>query len=187
MSARFEITATPLAGLTVIRRRPLGDARGYFERVFCDSELADYFPDGRIAQINRTLTRLSGTVRGLHYQLPPQAEVKLISCLRGRVFDIAVDLRRDSPTFLRWHAEILSADNHCSLLVPAGFAHGFQTLENDCELLYLHSAPHAPAAERGLHALDPRVGIAWPQPPVGLSERDATRPLLSSDFDGVVA
>jgi len=187
MTARFERLATPLAGLTVLQRLPLGDARGYFERIFCDVELAAFFPGGHIAQINHTLTRERGSVRGLHYQVPPHAEVKLISCLRGRVFDVAVDVRRGSPTFLCWHAEVLSADNHRSLLVPAGFAHGFQALEADCELLYLHSCAHAPDAERGLHAEDARLGITWPEAPTGLSARDKNHALLKPDFDGVDA
>lgn len=187
MSARFETTATPLAGLTLIQRKPLSDARGYFERLFCDTELAEFFPRGGPAQINRTLTRAVGTTRGLHFQLPPHAEAKMISCLRGCIFDVAVDLRRGSPTFLRWHAELLSAENHRSLFVPAGFAHGFQTLEADCELLYLHSYPFTATAERGLNVLDPRLDIAWPRPPQGLSERDANLPLLTTEFDGVDA
>jgi dTDP-4-dehydrorhamnose 3,5-epimerase len=187
MSDRFDTTATALAGLVVVQRKPLSDARGYFERIFCDAELAELFPQGGPAQINRTLTRAAGTTRGLHFQVPPHAEAKLISCLRGSIFDVAVDLRRGSPTFLRWHAEILSAENHRSLFVPAGFAHGFQTLEADCELLYLHSYPYTPAAERGLNVLDPRLGVAWPQPPHGLSERDASAPFLATDFDGVDA
>lgn len=187
MTARFERLTTPLAGLTVLQRLPVGDTRGYFERIFCDVELAAYFPEGRVAQINHTLTRQRGSVRGLHYQVPPHAEVKLISCLRGRVFDVAVDVRRGSPTFLCWHAEILDAGNHRSLLVPAGFAHGFQALEADCELLYLHSHAHAPDAERGLHVRDPRLGITWPEAPAGLSARDENHPMLKPDFDGVDA
>lgn len=187
MSSRFETFATELAGLTVIQRKPLVDARGYFERIFCESELAAYFPDGGPAQINRTLTCASGTTRGLHFQLPPHAESKLVTCLRGSIFDVAVDLRRESPTFLRWHAEVLSAENHRSLFVPKGFAHGFQTLEADCELLYLHSYPYTSPAERGLNVFDPLLGIAWPQLPQGLSERDANHPFLTGDFDGVDA
>ena len=107
-------------------------------------------------QINHTLTGRRGTVRGMHYQRPPHAETKFISCLRGEVFDVAVDLRHDSPTFLRWHAEVLSAENHRTLVVPEGFAHGFQTLAEDCELLYLHTAAFAADSEGALNANDPR-------------------------------
>lgn len=185
MSGRFHASPTALAGLTVLQRQPLSDARGYFERLFCSTELDDHFPDTGPAQINRTLTRGRGTTRGLHFQLPPHAEIKLITCLRGSIFDVAVDLRRGSPTFLQWHAEILSADNHRSLLVPKGFAHGFQTLEADCELLYLHSHAYAPAAERGLHVSDPRLAITWPESPHGLSERDQGQRFIGSDFTGI--
>ena len=123
----------------------------------------------------------------MHYQLPPSAEAKIVSCLRGAAFDVAVDLRRDSPTFLQWHAETLSAENHRSLVIPEGVAHGFQALADDCELLYFHTAAYDPAAERGLHPGDPRLAIAWPLPVERLSERDASHPPLTPEFDGVVA
>jgi len=139
----------------------------------------------RIAQINRTLTAHRGTVRGMHYQTPPHAEAKLVSCLRGTVFDVAVDVRRGSPTFLHWHAQRLSADNHHSLLIPPGFAHGFQTLEDNCELLYLHTAAYAAQAEAALNARDPRLDISWPAPINVQSPRDAAHPLLAGDFQGV--
>ncbi len=108
-----------------------------------------------------------------------------MSCLRGRVFDVAVDLRRSSPTFLNWHAEILSADNHRTLFIPEGFAHGFQALEDDCEMLYFHTAAHMREAEGGVHPLDPRLAIAWPLPPCGLSPRDGGFPMLDDRFSGV--
>ena len=108
-----------------------------------------------------------------------------MSCLRGRVFDVAVDLRGSSPTFLEWHSEILSADNHRTLFIPEGFAHGFQTLEDDCEMLYFHTAPYMREAEGGLHALDPRLAIDWPLPPCGLSPRDDGFPMLDDRFSGV--
>ena len=136
-------------------------------------------------QINHTLTGRRGTVRGMHYQRPPHAETKFISCLRGEVFDVAVDLRHDSPTFLRWHAEVLSAENHRTLVVPEGFAHGFQTLTEDCELLYLHTAAFAPDSEGALNANDPRLAIAWPQPVSDMSARDAGHPILGDEFLGI--
>lgn len=184
MSDRFDFVDTPLPGLTVVQRKPLGDERGYLERLFCASEFRDLIGAG-IAQINHTRTKRSGTVRGLHFQLPPHAETKLVSCLRGKVFDVAVDLRRGSPTFLRWHSEILSGDNHKTLLVPAGFAHGFQTLSDDCDMLYLHSAAYAPGAERGVSSADPRVAIQWPMPMTEQSPRDARHPALTAEFAGV--
>jgi dTDP-4-dehydrorhamnose 3,5-epimerase len=126
-----------------------------------------------------------GTVRGMHFQHPPYAEMKLVSCLRGEVFDVAVDLRKDSPTFLQWHGEILSEVNQRTFCMPEGFAHGFQTLTEDCELIYFHSATYAPEAEAGLNALDPRLAIAWPMPVVDRSVRDQQHAMLTSDFSGL--
>ncbi|HNQ56236.1 MAG: dTDP-4-dehydrorhamnose 3,5-epimerase [Rhodocyclaceae bacterium] len=185
MSARFDILATPIAGLHVLQRKPLGDSRGYLERLFCMDELHALIPGKRIEQINRTLTSGRGTVRGLHFQHPPHAETKFVHCLRGEVFDVAVDLRRDSPTFLRWHAEVLSAENHRTFVIPEGFAHGFQALADDCELLYFHTAAYCREAEGGLHVQDPRLAIHWPLPVAGLSPRDAAHPLLVDGFQGI--
>jgi dTDP-4-dehydrorhamnose 3,5-epimerase len=185
MSSRFDTLDTPLAGLRILQRKPLGDSRGYLERLFCSEELQALVPDRHIVQINHTLTANCGTVRGMHFQRPPHAEIKFVSCLHGEVFDVAVDLRDNSPTFLRWHAEVLSADNHKTLVIPEGFAHGFQTLTDDCEMLYFHTAPYQASAEGGLNALDPRLAIQWPLPVAGLSPRDAAHPLLGNDLTGV--
>ena len=185
MSTRFDVLDTTLAGLQVLQRKPIGDSRGYLERLFCVDELQTLIPGKHIAQINHTLTESRGTVRGMHFQRPPHAEIKFVSCLRGEVFDVAVDLRDNSPTFLRWHAEVLSADNHKTLVIPEGFAHGFQTLTDDCEMLYFHTAAYQPGAEGGLNAQDPRLAIQWPLPVAGLSPRDAAHPLLNNDFTGV--
>ncbi|HET7802753.1 MAG TPA: dTDP-4-dehydrorhamnose 3,5-epimerase family protein [Pseudolabrys sp.] len=185
MSPRFTFHPTPLAGLTLVERKPLADQRGYLERLFCTDEFAANGIQFSILQTNRTMTRRKGTVRGLHFQFPPHVEMKLVSCLAGRVFDVAVDLKQDSPTFLQWHGEELSAGNNKSLLIPAGFAHGLQTLEDDCELLYFHSAAYAAQAEGGIHPQEPRVGIAWPLPVAELSMRDSSHPALSSDFKGL--
>jgi dTDP-4-dehydrorhamnose 3,5-epimerase len=185
MTARFTVTATSLEGLAEIERLPIGDARGYLERMFCDVELQSLVGFSSIAQVNRTLTRHRGTVRGMHFQHAPHGEAKVVSCLRGEVFDVAVDLRRGSPTFLRWHGTVLSADNHRSLVIPQGFAHGFQTLAEDCELLYFHSRRHAPAAEGALNAVDPAIAIAWPAPIGFRSPRDESHPLITPDFRGI--
>lgn len=185
MSARFDLIATPLAGLVVVQRKPQGDARGYLERIYCGDELSPVLGDRGVVQANHTLTTQRGTVRGLHYQRPPHAETKLVSCLRGEVYDVAVDLRPGSPTFLHWHAELLSAENHKTLLIPEGFAHGFQTLADNCEMLYFHTAAYHAPAEAGIHPADARLAIAWPLPLTGLSPRDAGHPLLTPDFPGV--
>ena len=150
MSASFEILDTPLSGLKLIDRKPIGDHRGYLERMFCQSQLDSLMQHRRLVQINHTLTRQRGTVRGLHFQYPPCAEIKMVSCLRGEIFDVAVDLRSGSATFLSWHAETLSPTNHKTLFIPEGFAHGFQALTDDCEMLYLHSAAYDPRNEGGL-------------------------------------
>ncbi|MBX9836096.1 MAG: dTDP-4-dehydrorhamnose 3,5-epimerase family protein [Burkholderiaceae bacterium] len=169
---RFTVTDLPLAGLKKIQRQPLCDERGSLTRVFCAQELAAAGWIKPIAQINHTCTKQQGTVRGLHYQQPPYAEMKLVSCLRGEIWDIAVDVRQGSPTFLQWHAEILSANNASALLVPEGFAHGFQALTNDAEIMYCISAPYTANFEQGLHPQDPLLAINWPLPISVLSERD---------------
>lgn len=183
--SRFDVDETPLAGLIRLTRRPLADDRGFFERLFCAADLVPAGWDGPIAQMNHAHTFQAGTVRGLHFQHPPHAEIKLVSCLRGAVWDVAVDLRPDSPTFLQWHAEILSGDNGRSLLIPRGFAHGYQTLTDDADLVYCHSAAYAPDAEAGLNPRDPRLAITWPLPIVKLSERDTRHAPLDEGFAGV--
>jgi dTDP-4-dehydrorhamnose 3,5-epimerase len=158
--ASLQILPTPLKGLHIVQRKRLDDARGFFSRLFCAEELILAGFGLPVAQANQTLTRRRGAVRGLHFQHPPHADDKFVSCLRGEIFDVAVDLRRRSPTFLKWHGEILSAKNQRSLLIPQGFAHGFQTLSENCELLYLHSRPYAAQAEGALHVSDPSLAIA---------------------------
>lgn len=182
---RFECFPTPLQGLVVMQREPIKDSRGFFARLFCGDECRQIGLVKPIKQINHSFTHERGAVRGLHFQYPPHAEAKIVSCLRGEVFDVAVDLRADSPTFLRWHGEMLSAENARSLCIPEGFAHGFQTMTGDCELLYLHTEAYAPQAEGGLHPRDPRVGVEWPLPITELSHRDEHHPLLGSDFTGI--
>jgi dTDP-4-dehydrorhamnose 3,5-epimerase len=185
MSSRFDIIDTSLERLKLIQRKPAVDQRGSLERVFCAHELQAILPGKTVAQINFTRTAKRGTVRGMHFQYPPYAETKIVSCFRGEIFDVAVDLRQGSASFLRWHGEILSARNHRSLLIPEGFAHGFQTLLEDCELLYIHTAAWQPGAEGGLHPEDPRLDIHWPATVTELSQRDATHPLVTEEFAGV--
>jgi dTDP-4-dehydrorhamnose 3,5-epimerase len=183
--SRFAIHNTPLAGLKVVERQQVGDSRGFLSRLFCADGLAAAGWAGPIAQINQTLTQKRGTVRGMHFQLPPHAEMKFVSCIKGAVWDVAVDVRTGSPTFLQWHAEELSASNRRALLIPQGFAHGFQTFEDDSELLYLHSASYAANAEAALNALDARLSINWPLPVAERSARDARHAMLNPQFTGV--
>lgn len=185
--SRFTVTDLPLAGLKRVQRRRLGDSRGSLSRLFCTEELASAGWVKPIAQINHTYTAKHGTVRGMHFQQQPRAEMKLVSCIRGEVWDVAVDLRAGSPTFLHWHAEQLSTENGCALLIPEGFAHGFQTLTDGVEMLYCHSEAYAADVEGGVNPADPRLGIAWPLAIAELSARDAAHALITADFEGVRA
>jgi len=182
---RLTVTDTPIGGVKRVQRQALGDERGFLARLFCAQELVQVGWHTPVAQINQTLTRQRGTVRGLHYQNRPDAEMKLVTCIRGAVWDVAVDLRAGSPTFLQWHAQQLSADNHLALLIPEGCAHGFQTLSDDAELLYCHSMAYAPESEAGLHPLDARLAISWPLPVLLLSDRDARQPSVDARFEGL--
>ncbi|MEQ1403709.1 dTDP-4-dehydrorhamnose 3,5-epimerase family protein [Neorhizobium sp. Rsf11] len=183
--SRFATTDLPLAGLKLIERQNLSDSRGFLSRMFCAEELAAAGWAKPVAQINLTMTARKGTVRGMHFQHPPHSEMKLVNCIRGAVWDVAVDLRADSSTYLKWHAEELSADNRRSLLIPEGFAHGFQTLTGDCELLYLHSVPYVPGAEGALNSQDAALGINWPLEITEMSERDRRHPYLTEEFTGL--
>lgn len=184
--SRFEITPTMLADVYKLSLQPMGDPRGCLTRLFCEQELRIVLGSRHIMQINHSQTRQHGSVRGLHFQQPPHAEVKIITCLRGAVFDVTVDIRVGSPTFLQWVGVELSAKNGAMILIPEGCAHGFQTLSDDTELLYLHTAPYAPESEGGLHYADPRLDISWPLPLADISQRDQNHALLSADFAGVI-
>lgn len=181
----MDLHATSISGVTIVETKPFEDTRGWFYRAFCRQELLSILGEKQIVQINISQTEKVGAIRGLHFQYPPHAEMKLIRCLRGAVWDVAVDLRKVSPTFLRWHAETLSAGNSHMIVIPEGCAHGFQVLEPGSELLYLHTAPYKPQAEGAIRYNDQKVGIAWPLSPADVSERDASHPLIKSDFEGV--
>ncbi|MBT8592143.1 dTDP-4-keto-6-deoxy-D-glucose epimerase [Polynucleobacter paneuropaeus] len=183
--SQFSIFDTPIAGLKVIERKPNSDHRGFLARIFCADQLKSAGWERPIAQINQTVTKKRGTVRGMHFQNTPHAEMKLVSCLQGEIWDVAVDLRKNSPTFLKWHAEKLSSDNFRALLIPEGFAHGFQTLLDDCELIYLHSAPYVRGSEAGIGPNDPYLDISWPLDFFEISTRDAEHPLLNDQFTGI--
>ena len=177
--------ATPIHGLWEIETAPHADARGSLTRLYCADSFDEVAPGLRFVQVNQSITAHRGSVRGLHFQRTPALEAKLVRCLRGRVFDVAVDLRAGSPTFARWHAVELSAERPRQLLIPPGCAHGFQTLADDSELLYQHSAPYAPAHEDGVRHDDPRLAIAWPEPVTGLSERDRGFRSIDAGFESV--
>jgi dTDP-4-dehydrorhamnose 3,5-epimerase len=183
--SRLTVTDLPLAGLKLITRQRFGDPRGFLARLFCADELAGAGWRKPVAQINHTRTARRGSIRGMHYQMPPNAEMKLVSCMRGEVWDVAVDLRAGSSTFLQWHVQTLSAENGRALLIPEGFAHGFQTMTDDVEMLYLHSVPYALDAEAALRYDDPRIGINWPLLVTEISGRDQAHALLLPTFTGI--
>lgn len=183
--SRFIVSDSPLPGLKVITRQRIGDTRGFLSRLFCAEELSAAGWIGPVAQVNHTRTSKRGTIRGMHFQQAPNAEMKLVNCIRGEVWDVAVDLRANSPTFLHWHAECISLDNGRAMLIPEGFSHGFQALTDDVELLYLHSAGYSPGAEGGLNPLDPHLGIEWPLSVSELSLKDEAHPLIDTGFEGV--
>lgn len=176
---------TSILGVAVIESEPFIDHRGRFQRLFCERELTSILGSRHVVQINHSRTETVGAVRGMHYQNPPHAEMKLVRCLKGRVWDVAIDLRRGSSTFLKWHAEELAPDNGRMLLIPEGCAHGFQTLEAGSELLYLHTAYYEKSAENGIRHNDPALAITWPLPVTDISEQDRRHPLLSHAFSGV--
>ena len=186
MTRHFDLIPGALDGLSVIEMHPLADARGHLMRLFCEDALAALGWKGKrhICQANHTLTRHKATIRGLHFQHPPHAETKIVTCLRGAVFDIAVDLRQNSPTYLQWAGVELTAENRRAYHIPEGFAHGFQTLTDDVEMLYFHSAPYVPDAEGGLNALDPLLNISWPLPAGNMSDRDKALP-RANEFTGL--
>ena len=175
-----EVRPTPIAGVLDLVGQPFSDHRGAFLNAFRAQEpaFAQAWGARAIAQVNLSRTKTVGAVRGLHLQAPPHSEVKVVRCLRGRVWDVAVDLRLGSPTYAQWHAVELSPGAVNALLIPEGCAHGFQVLESDSELLYLHSGAWVPEAEVGVRFDDPQLAINWPLGPLGLSERDLALPLL---------
>ncbi|WP_285905648.1 dTDP-4-dehydrorhamnose 3,5-epimerase family protein [Pseudodesulfovibrio pelocollis] len=175
----------PLAGAYRLEGANFADDRGWFARIYCAEELESVGLGKTISQANISMTRRKGAVRGMHYQHPPHAEAKIIRCLRGSVFDVMVDLREESETYLCWCGEVLTADSGKALLVPEGFAHGFQTLEDDTQLLYMHTEPYAPECEGGIRFDDPAVGIQWPFPPSYVSERDLKHPLIAQGYVGI--
>ena len=185
MGAVISLRETPIKGVSVIRSTAFVDHRGTFTRMYCARELEGVLGSRQIVQCNYSLSNSVGTVRGLHYQRPPHAELKIVRCLRGRVWDIAVDLRAGSPTFLRWYAAELTPEQSVGLVIPEGCAHGFQILEADSELLYLHTSCYEPEAEAGVLHDDPALAIPWPLPIRDVSARDRQHPPLAQSFAGI--
>ena len=181
----MRINKLPLEDAFIIEPEPFMDDRGVFARVFCQHELQNILHGKNIVQLNHSLTRQKGAIRGMHFQYPPMAEIKMVKCLRGSVFDVIIDLRKGSPTFLKWHGEILSSENMKMMYIPEGFAHGFQTLQPNCELLYLHTEFYSPEHEGDVRYNDPKIGIKWPLEVTEISDKDERYPLLTQIFGGI--
>ncbi|HJV08806.1 MAG TPA: dTDP-4-dehydrorhamnose 3,5-epimerase [Acidimicrobiales bacterium] len=172
----MRFTETKVAGAFLIEPEPIADERGFFARTWCREEFADHGLTPELAQANLSFNHRRGTLRGLHYQAAPHAEAKLVRVTRGAIWDLALDLRRDSPTYLAWFGAELSDANRQMLYVPEGCAHGFLTLTDEAEVAYQMSAPYAPQAARGVRFDDPAFGIEWPGEVVVINERDRTYP-----------
>ena len=177
----MKFSKTPLEGVHIVDLEPREDSRGFLGRMFCEHEFAQAGLESRFVQINNSVSRRRGTLRGLHYQAPPHAEVKLIRVVRGAIFNVAVDIRRDSPTFARWFGLRLDDGNRAMMYTPRGFAHGFLSLTDDAEVIYLTSAAYAPGSEGGVRFDDPRVGIAWPILPAEVTDKDRAWPDLAPE------
>ena len=175
----------PLKGSFIVESEYFGDNRGLFGRIFCENEFKKMGLSNKIVQINHSRTQKKGAVRGMHYQKPPMAEVKMIKCVNGSVFDVMIDLRKNSNTFLQWHSVQLSAESQKMIYIPEGFAHGFQTLEHDSELIYLHTQFYAPDFEASINCNDPSIGIKWPMEIAEISEKDRKQPYLTDEFEGI--
>jgi len=179
----MEFVPTRIAGAFEVRHDVRADARGRFKRQYCEREFAAAGLNIRWVQVNHSVTLGAGSIRGMHFQRPPVAEAKLVSCPVGRAFDVAVDLRRGSDGFLNWVA--VELDETTSFYIPEGCAHGFQALTGEVHLIYQHSASYAPEAEGGVRFDDPAIGITWPLPPTNLSDRDRSFVLIDENFEGV--
>jgi len=172
----MKFNPTSLQGAYTIDLEKREDERGFFARFFCVNEYDQIGLDRQIVQINNSLSKDTGTLRGIHYQLAPKAETKIVRCIRGSLYDVIVDLRPDSPTFLQWFGATLSAENRTMMFVPKGFGHAFLTLEENTEALYLVTEFYSPENERGIRWNDPKIGIEWPIEPVVISDKDQNHP-----------
>jgi dTDP-4-dehydrorhamnose 3,5-epimerase len=175
----------PLKNAYKIELTPIQDDRGLFARTFCKNEFEAIGHHKEFVQFNHSVNKLKGTLRGMHYQVAPYTEVKLIRCIRGKVFDVIVDVRKGSATFLHWTGVELSEDNRLMMYVPEGFAHGFLTLTDHAELLYHHTEFYTPAADRGIRFDDPQINIQWPATIEIISDKDKNYMSVGSDFKGI--
>lgn len=175
---------TPLDNCYSIQLEKIGDDRGWFMRSFCKKEFSQIGHDKEWVQMNHSFTKNAGTIRGMHYQPLPFSEIKLVRCIAGKILDVVVDIRKNSATFMHWFSIELSAENQKMLYIPEGFAHGFQTLTDDCQLLYNHTAYYQKDAEAGIYYNDPALQIKWAMPVTTISDRDKNHPILNN-FKGI--
>lgn len=177
-------TETSLKSSYVIDLEPIADERGWFARTYCKNEFRKIGHDKEWVQLNQSFTRQTGAIRGMHYQMPPFSEIKLVRCIAGAVYDVIIDLRMGSSTFLNYFGIQLSSINKKMIYIPEGFAHGFQALTDNCELIYHHSQFYLPGVEAGIKYNDPKINIEWPLPVTSISERDNDHPLIDANFKG---
>lgn len=178
-------TETDLKGSYVVDLKPYSDERGWFARTYCKNEFAQIGHTKEWVQLNHSFTTQKGTIRGMHFQYPPYSEIKMVRCIAGAVFDVIIDIRKNSSTFLQWFGQELSAANKKMLYIPEGFAHGFQTLSDNAELIYHHSEFYIPGHEGGIRYDDKKINIKWSLPVTSISERDSQHPGLNESFTGI--
>ena len=178
-------TPTILKGSYLIDLQPYSDERGWFARFYCKDEFKQIGHDKEWVQLNHSVTYEKGALRGMHFQIAPHREIKMVRCVAGAVYDVIIDLRKDSETFLKWFGAELSAENKKMMYIPEGFAHGFQCLSFNCELIYFHSEFYKPGAEEGIRHNDPLIAIEWPLDVTTVSERDRSHPYLDENFKGI--
>ena len=181
----MKFNKTNIEGLYTIDLNLFEDDRGWFGRTYCENAFKSIGFNERFVQMNHSFNAQKGTLRGMHFQKPPFGETKLIRCIAGKIFDVAVDLRKNSPTFLQWEGVELSAENKRMILIPKGFAHGFLTLEDKTELLYHHTEFYTPEADTGFNYNDSKANINWPIPIEKISVKDCILPNIEDSFDGV--
>lgn len=178
----MKLTQTHILGLYVVEPTPFQDQRGFFARTFCKNEFKSIGFDKEFVQFNHSFNKLKGTLRGLHFQRPPYAETKYVRCVEGRIYDVAVDIRKESPTYLQFVGIELSAENMLGLLIPEGFAHGFQTLVDNTSVIYHSTNYYTLNSEAGLNYNDPLIKIDWKLPPTNISEKDKSHPIIDDKF-----
>ena len=181
----FDLIKEELCGIKILKRNSFQDNRGLFSKLFDIEQLESIGWKGSVCQVNASQTFAAGAIRGMHYQQAPNHEMKLVHCIKGRIYDVVVDLRRKSQTFMQWFGYELSEDGQTTILIPEGFAHGFQALENNVELIYVHNKKYLPSTELGINPLDRLLDINWPQAVTSISDKDNNRIFINADFVGL--